>query len=57
MHRCADGMGRDHRLGDQAFDGAEDERVADGRVGDDGKGRINGKISDEHAEPAKYHAF
>ena len=56
-HHGADGTGRDHRLGDEAVDGAEDEWLIDGRARHDLQRRIEREMSDEYGEPAKHHAF
>ena len=56
-HHRPDGTGRDHRFGDEAVDGAKNERLIDGRAGHDRQRRIERKMSDEYREPAKHHAF
>ena len=56
-HHGPDGAGRDHRLGHQAVDGAENGRLVERRAGHDGQRRIEREMSDEHGEPAKHQAF
>ena len=48
---------RDHRLGDEAVDGAKYERLIDRGAGDDSQRRIEGKMSDEYRKPAQHYAF
>ncbi len=53
-HHGSDGSGRDHRLGDEAIDGAKNNRLIDGCAGHDGQRRIERKMSNENREPAKH---
>ena len=56
-HHCPEGMGRDHRLGDEAIDGAKNNRSVDSGAGRDFQRRIERKMSDEYGQPAKHHAL
>ncbi len=56
-HHCPDRTGRDHRLRDEAVDGAKDDRLIDGRVRHDCQRRIDRKMPNEYGEPAKHHAL
>jgi hypothetical protein len=56
-HHRADRAGRDHRLGDETVDRTEQRGLVDGLARDDGECRVEGKMTDEHGEPAQHHAF
>jgi hypothetical protein len=56
-HGCADAIGRDHRLGDEAANGSEDENLVDGRACHDCPRRLERKVADKYSESAKHHAF
>jgi hypothetical protein len=56
-HHGPHGAGRDHRLRDEAVDGAENTRLIEGRAGHDGQNRIEREMPNEYREPAQHLAF
>jgi hypothetical protein len=56
-HHGADGTDRDHRLGDEAVDGAKDRRSIQGRACHDFQRRIERKVPNKYRESAKHHAL
>ncbi len=56
-HHGAEWTGRDHRLGDEAVDGAEDPGAIDAHACHDRHRRIDREMADEHGEPSQHRAL
>ena len=56
-HHRPDRTGGDHRLGDEAVDGAKNERLIDGWAGHDGQRRIKGEMTDKDCQSTQHPAL